>query len=714
MFKLTAKQVEANDLLGGQSTHVMLAGGARSGKTWLILRALAIRAIKAKKCRQAVLRFRFNACKTKIAMASWPEMMAACFPQIPAAGMNKEDWFFTFPNGSEIWFGGLDDKQRSEKILGGEYCVHPESMVLYSDLTWRRAAKVTKGDELIAFPESLDGHMRLCRSTVIFNKQLTKKRYRVCTNKGDTIVSEGHKFVAYFDDRRTKNFRSMSWKTVEELQPGDKLRFCAPPWTTDRSRDGGWLAGMFDGEGWCSAGKVAMAQNAGPVLDLARELLTNRGLSITEHKSGKCNHLGMSNLWDAMKALGSLRPIRLLAKATTLWEGRYGFNGHGSPVGNPSRHKIRTEARHVAEILSIDYVDDGEVRAIHTTTLTFISDGFLSHNCGVFLNECSEIPYNGRNMALTRLAQNIKRDSDGQPLPLRMYYDQNPPRKGHWTYRLFRQKVDPETKRPLMDSSQYVDLLMNPEDNRANLPREYLDTILPGMSARYQKRFRFGEYQDDAPGALFNDSDIDKWRVMDGVVPDYQRIVVAVDPSGSGDIDNQDNDAIGIVVAALGIDGNAYVVEDLTVKSGPATWGRIATDAYDRHEADAIVGEANYGGAMVAHVIQTARPRTTYRSVTATRGKVVRAEPISGLVETGKVRFLGFFPELEEELSGFTTSGYTGDGSPNRADAFVWAITELFPGIVSGPRKEQKPSSAPVIYASDSTDFPTSTAWQST
>jgi len=101
------------------------------------------------------------------------------------------------------------------------------------------------------------------------------------------------------------------------------------------------------------------------------------------------------------------------------------------------------------------------------------------------------------------------------------------------------------------------------------------------------------------------------------------------------------------------------------------------------------VAEINYGGAMVKQVIQTARPRTPYKELRASRGKVVRAEPISSLVEAGKVRLVGYFPELEEELSGFTTGGYTGEGSPNRADAFVWAFAELFPGLVS-ERKERK------------------------
>jgi len=99
------------------------------------------------------------------------------------------------------------------------------------------------------------------------------------------------------------------------------------------------------------------------------------------------------------------------------------------------------------------------------------------------------------------------------------------------------------------------------------------------------------------------------------------------------------------------------------------------------------VGEVNYGGAMVRHVIQTARARTPFQQVTATRGKAVRAEPFSALYEQGKVRHVGRFNELEEELTAFTTHGYLGGGSPNRGDALIWALAALFPGIVN-PRKE--------------------------
>jgi predicted phage terminase large subunit-like protein len=400
----------------------MLFGGSRSGKTFLALRAIALRAMKAPGSRHAVMRHHFNAVVRSVVMDTWPRVLELCVPGVPVT-MDKTLWFAKFPNGSEVWFGGLDDRERVEKILGSEYST-------------------------------------------------------------------------------------------------------------------------------------------------------------------------------------------------------------------------------------------------------------------IFLNECSEIPWASRNMALTRLAQRTAVDVEGMSahsLKLRMLYDENPPDKSHWTYRTFIEKRDPESLEPLSNPDEYASIRLNPNDNLANLPEGYLDS-LRGMSARMQRRFLFGEFRDANPNALFRQEDIDKWRCSDTPLPDLQRIVVAVDPSGAGSSESE-GDAIGIVVAGLGADGNAYILEDLTLKASPQGWGRVVASAYDRHDADCVVAEVNYGGAMVKHVIQAARPGTPYREVRATRGKAVRAEPVSALFEQGKVRIVGFMRDLEDELAGFSTAGYTGDRSPNRADAMVWAITELFPRL---------------------------------
>lgn len=298
----------------------------------------------------------------------------------------------------------------------------------------------------------------------------------------------------------------------------------------------------------------------------------------------------------------------------------------------------------------------------------------------ILLNEGSQIPWGSRNIAVTRLAQKTQYD-DGRPLPLRMYYDCNPPLDNHWTARVFRQKADPETRQPLANPQNYASLLMNPQDNAKNLPEEYL-AELDNLPKRQRDRFRDGLFGSANDNALFSDDWFERNRVLDGSLPDMVRLVVAVDPSGSGDHDNAANDEIGIVVAGLGTDGNGYLLEDLTLKAGPGTWGKVAASAYQRHRADCVVAEANFGGAMVEFTIRTQDSGIPYKAVTASRGKVVRAEPISALVEQGRIRHAGQFQKLEEELSGFTTTGYVGEGSPNRADSYVWAFTELFPGMV--------------------------------
>lgn len=429
-FRLTPRQELAQEVCAGGATHVLLFGGSRSGKTFLLTRNVIYRALKAPRSRHAILRFRFNHVKSSVVLDTFPRVMETAFPGVEYR-LDRTDWYAEMPGESQIWFGGLDDKERTEKILGQE----------------------------------------------------------------------------------------------------------------------------------------------------------------------------------------------------------------------------------------------------HAT---------------IYLNECSQIPQASRDMAATRLAQRVTARIEGReprPLKPRMYYDCNPPSKSHWVYRLFIEKRDPETKRDLPQPDDYQAFKLNPDDNADNLADGYLDT-LRSLGPRLRRRFLLGEFADATPNQLFADETIEKWRVLDGAVPDFVRVVVAVDPSGSGDVDNADNDAIGISVCGLGTDGNAYVIEDATVKAGPATWGRVAVDAYERHAADCIVGESNYGGAMVAATIQTARRehgqrRVPFKSVSATRGKAVRAEPISALYEQGKVRHIGYFRDLEDELSGFSTAGYVGSGSPNRADALIWALTELFPGVVA-------------------------------
>lgn len=443
-FELTKKQKEARELFASHLQYIMLFGGSRSGKTFLAVYIIVIRALKAEGSRHAILRFRFNAVKASIIFDTFPKVMRICFPNIKYT-LNKTDWFVEFEaNKSQIWFGGLDDKERTEKILGQEYAT-------------------------------------------------------------------------------------------------------------------------------------------------------------------------------------------------------------------------------------------------------------------LYLNESSQIPWQSVGIAITRLAQNCTQrvGEEVSPLPLRMIFDCNPPDKNHWTYKVFIQRIDPDTKESLKNGHLYGSIQMNPEDNLANLPASYLQT-LDSLPVHLRKRFRLGEFKDANPNALFDESAIDKWRVEDTAdLPDMVRIAVGVDPSGSDDENNEGNDDIGIFVAGLGTDGNAYLLEDCTLKAGPGTWGKMAVSAYDRHQADIIVGEQNFGGAMVKFVIKTADPNVPYKIVNASRGKVQRAEPFSALFESGKIRMVGRMNLFEEELSGFSTNGYTGAKSPNRADAAFWALAELFPGMVRRRRESRLESTEREIDLSE-------------
>lgn len=428
MFKLTAKQSEAQLVMGGPAKHVMLEGGARSGKTFVEIRGIVARALATPESRHLIARFRLNAVTMSIVNDTFPAVMRLCFPGV-RVHFREQKGLYELPDGQQIWIAGLDDKERVEKILGTEFVT-------------------------------------------------------------------------------------------------------------------------------------------------------------------------------------------------------------------------------------------------------------------IMLNECSQIPWDSRNTVVTRLAQKVICKTTGKPLRPKMYYDMNPPDKGHWTYKLFRRKIDPETGLQVNEPGNYAFLQMNPTDNVENLSEDYIKE-LKGLSPRLQRRFLLGEYAEDNPNQLFHELDFDKWRVTNGELPEMVRIVIAVDPSGSGDTDNAHNDAIGIAAVGLGIDGNAYVLEDLTVKAGPATWARIACSAFDRYEADKIVAESNYGGAMVEQVIMTARPDTPIQMVRASRGKHVRAEPFSPLYTTGKVRHVGNMHKLEDEMVAFTPNGYTGQGSPNRADAVIWGLAALFPAIVA-PRDDKK------------------------
>lgn len=289
----------------------------------------------------------------------------------------------------------------------------------------------------------------------------------------------------------------------------------------------------------------------------------------------------------------------------------------------------------------------------------------------IYENEASQIPYMSHVTLMTRLAQT------SSLIPQRHFVDLNPAGTSHWGYRLFVQNVDPDSRKPVPDPENYKWMEMHPEGNRANLSEAYLRS-LAALPERARRRFYEGKFSDDIDGCLWPYEVIDKCRLGDHEnPPGMRRIVVSIDPSGTRGAEDTRSDSVGIVVVGEGFDGHAYVLDDLTTNLGPAGWGRVAVTAYHHWKADSIIAERNFGGAMVEHVIRTSDARVPYREVVASRGKAVRAEPVSTLYERGMVHHIKRFSDLEEQMVNFSSAGYLGEKSPDRVDAMVWGVSDL-------------------------------------
>ncbi len=208
-------------------------------------------------------------------------------------------------------------------------------------------------------------------------------------------------------------------------------------------------------------------------------------------------------------------------------------------------------------------------------------------------------------------------------------------------------------------------------ENKENLADAFFHQVLTKYEGtRLGRQEIEAEILEDVEGALWSGKLIESTRVSKH--PDLKRVVVAIDPAATS---KKNSDKSGIVVMGLGVDGYGYVLEDKSGLFTPQEWARVVIGLYDRHQADRVVGEINNGGEMIEAVLRNAAPNISYKSVHATRGKALRAEPIVSLYEQGKVHHVGVLSELEEEMTGWAPD--LGLPSPDRMDALVWAATDL-------------------------------------
>jgi phage terminase large subunit-like protein len=211
-------------------------------------------------------------------------------------------------------------------------------------------------------------------------------------------------------------------------------------------------------------------------------------------------------------------------------------------------------------------------------------------------------------------------------------------------------------------------------ENKDHLAPAYIEQIIARYAGtRLERQEVFGEVLEDAPGALWSREAIERTRVSEA--PPLQRIVVAIDPAGSAE---EGADETGIVVAGLGQDGHGYVLDDLSGRFDPVTWARQAIGAYHVWKADKVVVERNYGGDMASATITSVDPNIPVKEVSSSRGKVLRAEPVAAFFEQGRAHFVGQHPNLEDQACRFTPDwSRDRDGSPDRIDSMVFALTEV-------------------------------------
>lgn len=242
----------------------------------------------------------------------------------------------------------------------------------------------------------------------------------------------------------------------------------------------------------------------------------------------------------------------------------------------------------------------------------------------------------------------------------------------------------PKPGRLLRDLLQRPDCIVSrgkTRDNLANLSPVFLSTVVAKFQGtRLGRQELDGELLEDTPGALWTRAVIDAGRVRSA--PELRRVLVAIDPAAKS---REDSNETGIVVAGVAADGHAYILADGSGRFPPVShdpqrpgWANRAIALLHQYHGDRVIAEVNNGGEMVETTLRVADPTVPYLAVTASRGKVRRAEPVAALYEQGTVHHVGAFEGLEDQMTSYVaTMSDDHSASPDRMDALVWALTAL-------------------------------------
>lgn len=221
-------------------------------------------------------------------------------------------------------------------------------------------------------------------------------------------------------------------------------------------------------------------------------------------------------------------------------------------------------------------------------------------------------------------------------------------------------------------------------ENISNLAPKYIQRVIKKYEGtRLGQQELHADILDDAQGALWSLQMIEPNRVRRA--PQMRRLVVGLDPATTSNTDEGTPNETGILVCGLGVDGCGYVLKDASAVLSPLGWARAAITQVKQWHASGIIAERNQGGDMVKYTLNTIDGSIPITLVWASQNKGMRAQPISALSEQNKIKFLGSFPDLENQLTSLMPDGtYLGTGSPDRADAFVWAMRALMLNLDAG------------------------------
>lgn len=227
--------------------------------------------------------------------------------------------------------------------------------------------------------------------------------------------------------------------------------------------------------------------------------------------------------------------------------------------------------------------------------------------------------------------------------------------------------------RRLIKDPQTIDVRFSTMQNAGNLSKLFLERIQARYAGtRLGRQELEGEVLDDNPNALFQRDVIENLRIHVGAMPPLIRVVVGMDPAVTG---NETSDETGIIAGGLAANGHGYILKDASLQASPAEWARAGVRTFHDTMADRIVGEVNNGGDLIEVNIRTVDRNVPFTAVHASRGKAIRAEPVAALYEQGRVHHVGTFPQLEDQMCDWSPGA---GKSPDRMDALVWCIWELF------------------------------------